>query len=307
VKEKGIALMMTLWVLVLLTVLAMNLSLFTRHGSRSTLNFKEDAQAYFLAVSAYEEAIGYLLTDTDPQVDFMDEDGNFRTDAERDPVTGIREMDDAWVELRISDEESRLNINRTRRDVLLRLLDYVGMPGDTAEDVADSLADWKDPDDLHHLQGAEDEYYEDLGYITKSGPLDVPEELLLVKGVTPEYYYGTEEDTVYLRDLITTWGTGINVNTVSGDVLEVLGLSAVEIDTILGQREAQDGLRSVNPNKAGVTLTKSSNFRIQVVARVSDNPMALRITSVVRRTSGKNGVPELRTLYWKEDFESSGT
>lgn len=305
--ERGIALMMTLWVLVILTVVAMNFSFSTRYGSMGTRNFKADTRAYYLAVSAYEEALLYLLTDKDPKVDFIDEDGNFRTDAERGPITGTRELDGAEVSLSISDEESRLNINDIKRDVLLDLLEYADVPDDSLHVIADSIADWIDPDDMHHLSGAEDEYYEPLGYRAKNNPLDVPGELLFIRGFTPEYLYGAKEtygteETAPIYALITTWGDGINVNTAPASVLKLLGLDAFEVDSIMSQRTEQ-GMRTVPLKLKGIGTTKSNNLRITVEARLSDSPLVVRITSVVRRATLPDE-PPLRTLYWKEELEA---
>ncbi|MGD2080397.1 MAG: hypothetical protein PVJ36_04645, partial [Nitrospirota bacterium] len=61
-SEKGIALVMTLWVVVLLTAVAFSFSISSRRGSASTRNLKEDTQAYYAALTAYEEVLSYLLT-----------------------------------------------------------------------------------------------------------------------------------------------------------------------------------------------------------------------------------------------------
>jgi general secretion pathway protein K len=306
-EEHGIALMMTLWVLVILTVVAMNFSFSTRYGSMGTKNFKTDTSTYYLAVSAYEEALLYLLSDKDPEVDFIDEDGNFRTDDERDPITGTTELEGAEVTLSISDEESRLNINDIKRDVLLRLLEYADVPEDSKPIIADSIADWIDPDDLYHLSGAEDEYYKPFGYKAKNNPFDVPGELLLIRDFTPEYLYETVatydiEDTAPIHALITTWGDGINVNTAPASVLKLIGLDAYEVDSIINER-AKRGLRKVPQKLTDVGTIKSITLRITTEARLSDSPLAVRITSVVRRATLPDE-PPLRTLYWKEELEA---
>ncbi len=307
--ERGIALIMTLWVLVLLTAVAMSFSFSSRRGSASTRNLKEDTQAYYLALSAYEDVISYLLTDPDTTVDFIDEKGNFRTDAERPPITGLKTVDGAEVEIRISDEESRININTLLNPQFMGLLpnlfDHIGVPPEDQQALIDSLLDWKDPDDEHHLSGAEDEYYEPLGYSTKNGPLDVPEELLLVKGFTKEHIYGGE-DLKPLHSLITTYGMGINLNTVSSEVLSILGADEDAIGSLMALRAVPGGAKTIPPKLATFGRTISSNFRVQVVARMKDNPIAVRITSVVRRDSTAKGAA-LKTLYWKEDIESSRT
>ena len=55
--------------------------------------------------------------------------------------------------------------------------------------------DWRDPDDFYRLNGAENDYYHSLSepYECKNGDLDTIEELLLVRGVTTELYYGIKK------------------------------------------------------------------------------------------------------------------
>jgi general secretion pathway protein K len=102
------------------------------------------------------------------------------------------------------------------------------------------------------LNGAKtDDYYKDLDppYRCKNGPLDRVEELLLVRGVTPELFYGTpakDEDPARpgLVDLVTTTSQGqINVNTASPVVLQAaLELGEAGPEMILARRDGPDGI-----------------------------------------------------------------
>jgi DNA uptake protein ComE-like DNA-binding protein len=67
----------------------------------------------------------------------------------------------------------------------------MGLPGMTDE-VADAILDWIDADDTPREQGAESEYYTGLqpAYAPRNAPPTSIEELLLVKGVTPELLFG---------------------------------------------------------------------------------------------------------------------
>src|SRR5439155_443333 len=58
---------------------------------------------------------------------------------------------------RISDEESRINLNNAPPDRIDRLLSAAGLDKPTRDTINDSLQDWKDPDDLRRLNGAESE------------------------------------------------------------------------------------------------------------------------------------------------------
>jgi DNA uptake protein ComE-like DNA-binding protein len=64
------------------------------------------------------------------------------------------------------------------------------------EDIANSILDWMDPDDEARPNGAETDYYSALTppYHAKNGPLNSLEELLLVKGVTPQLLLGNDQN-----------------------------------------------------------------------------------------------------------------
>ena len=96
------------------------------------------------------------------------------------------------------DESSRLNLN------VLPIIDNYP-PGGTArqllmalpemnEEIADSILDWLDEDDEPRDFGVEGEYYEGLPtpYPCKNGPMDSLDELLLVRGVTPQLLFGND-------------------------------------------------------------------------------------------------------------------
>lgn len=98
----------------------------------------------------------------------------------------------------VSDESGKINLNalvaldptgKIAHDVLVKL------PNMT-EEIADAIIDWIDADDEQRPSGAENQYYSALspGYRCKNGPLDSLEELLLVRGITPQLLFGTDKN-----------------------------------------------------------------------------------------------------------------
>jgi Type II secretion system (T2SS), protein K len=100
------------------------------------------------------------------------------------------------VRLGLADESGKLNLN-----VLSKLTgddeegqeraQYILMaiPGMTIE-IADAILDWIDKDEDERPNGAENSYYEPLGYQCKNGPIESLDELLLIRGVTPQMVFG---------------------------------------------------------------------------------------------------------------------
>lgn len=103
----------------------------------------------------------------------------------------------AGVRYGLEDESSRLNLNvlveldrqlpGTGRTLLMAL------PGMT-EDVADAILDWLDADDEQRDVGAEADHYsgQNPPYMPHNGPIETVEELLLVRGVTPQLLFGMD-------------------------------------------------------------------------------------------------------------------
>lgn len=130
----------------------------------------------------------------------------------------------------VLDEASRLNINTLIQldDSGQLLYDALMKLPNMTEDVANAIVDWVDPDDDTREGGAESDHYQGLGspYRCKNGPLNSIEELLLVRGVTPQVLYGTDrnrngvndDDNAGgtfdrgLADYLTVYGREINVD-----------------------------------------------------------------------------------------------
>jgi type II secretory pathway component PulK len=114
----------------------------------------------------------------------------------------------------VSDESGKINLNailqwggngQQAHDILLAL----NLPNLT-EDVINSILDWLDADQDERSNGAEDIYYGSLTppYHAKNGPLDSLDELLLVKGVTPQFLYGNDRNRNGILDPEENDGSG---------------------------------------------------------------------------------------------------
>lgn len=117
--------------------------------------------------------------------------------------------------------------------------------------IVDSILDWIGPGELTRLNGAKSDYYMSLSppYRAKDAPMDRVDELLLVRGVTPELFQGTpatDKDPAQpgLAELFTTTSSGtVNVNTASPMVLQAwLGLNEVQVQAVLARRDGADGI-----------------------------------------------------------------
>ena len=96
--------------------------------------------------------------------------------------------------LRESNEGKRINLNSAADDAVRQQIRQ-GLGEDRLEEadqLADALLDWRDPDDLVRSDGAEKDFYqqEGLSYEPADGPFKNLTEMLLVRGVSPELFWG---------------------------------------------------------------------------------------------------------------------
>jgi type II secretory pathway component PulK len=108
----------------------------------------------------------------------------------------------------------------------------MGLPGMT-EDVADAILDWMDSDDEPREYGAELDYYASMNppYKPRNAPLQTVEELLLVRGVTPQMLFGLDTNHNGLVDTheMTTAGTGPNTTTMAASTAAMATNSATSL------------------------------------------------------------------------------
>ncbi len=142
-------------------------------------------------------------------------------------------VSDCKAEYFITDEESKINLNSISVTVLTELIkSHSGFEEEEAGKIAESLIDWIDADNERpglKFTNNEDLYYElnDFPYGPRNSAFEVPEELLLVKDMTPEIY-------VAVKPYVTVYGNGkVNINTCGDDVLSALGLPRGLIDKIM--------------------------------------------------------------------------
>jgi type II secretory pathway component PulK len=310
-EKGGAAVVLVIWVMVILLALVAEFSYSMRTEIKITRNFKEEEEAYQLALAGIELAKNELMSISNLRGIYLNDDANVLIlDPNEDEELPERkgELGTGSYEYDISDEDGKININTATPQQLREILENSGARDDSeVSTIVDSILDWRDTDDLHRLNGAEEDYYRSLDrpYSCKDGNFDVLEELLLVKGMKPEIFYGShiiqdnaerdqdEEDARYsgLRDYLTVTGVGrVNMNTAPEPVLwAVLPAAAANI---ISQRQAGLRYAAGSGGKAD-----SQFFRIISTGRNSDGSITRTINTIVHRQPG-----DLITLYWNDNI-----
>lgn len=330
-NNQGIALFLVLWVLALLSVIVGEFCYATRTEVNITRNFKEQTEAYYIALAGLNRAVEELtrkrLTRTPQSVLPLGEEEEepepspWRVNAHIPEVS----FGAGQFAVRIENESGKIDIN-TANDALLRMM-LKGFEMDEMEKniIVDSILDWRDEDSFHRLHGAENDYYQSLPepYDCKDGPFDTVEELLLVRGVTPEIFYGG------LKEMVTVFqgggpriqeGTGeimrrgrgpqptgggfagsqrININAASEKMLLSLPLMTPErVQEILDFRQIEDfisitqlsaviGPEVVNGISQWISLEESPHYTIRSVGMVREGRIRQGIEAFVQIEPGR--------------------
>lgn len=147
--------------------------------------------------------------------------GEHNPELNPDPFEGVSLVDfpvgDGRITVHIRDQERRVNINRAIFDRMM-LEHAINMTGATASDsetLVSALIDWTDADgNSQPGRPAETEdYYSRLNppYQAKNGPIDDLGELLKVRGMTPEIFFGVQSPDGTHSDPTRLGGSAPNV------------------------------------------------------------------------------------------------
>jgi len=227
--ERGIALLVTLLILVLVVALANEIFRLGARAAQTSAYGRDSIRCTLLAQAGTGAARIALREDArDNDYDTLDEFWS----REAPPF----ELGDGVIRITVEDEERKLNLNllvlqngnaadENRVAEFRLLLTHLGLD----PSLADAVVDWLDNDDSPRVGGAESSYYEALPfpYKAKNDLFDSVEELRLVRG------FGTEVfDKV--RPFVTVTSSGkVNINTAPKEVL--MALSAGEIAAEAGE------------------------------------------------------------------------
>ena len=349
-NRRGIALLLVVSVTTILVATALEYNRRARFTLISTAAMRDGITLSQMAASGVHVAMAMLIKDkSESNTDSLLEDW-----ADTSKINEILQeipFESGEISVQISDEMGKIQANALvafpdknafnpdQLSLWDRFLNYMGDEEQLQDDseptaITNSVKDWLDSGDddaTTGLSGAELEYYQSLEppYAPKNGPLTDLNELMLIKGISPELFYGSEEKPG-ISQFMTVYGVAgstdsfsypgrININTAELPVLMALmpleseelveGLFEFRQET-LNNAEDHDfsnpgwykeipGLSDVNINKKLIT-TQSDIFRIEAEAKLHDLK-SITIAVVQRVRSTESGKWSCKILSWKTD------
>ena len=245
-QRTGSVLILVVWTICLLSILAVALGSRCAFALGLTDRLEQQLRASYIAASGVQQAAQTLISDKNISIDGVNDvwannsnefferpfgGGTFTVSAPNFAAPGKP------ARAGLIDQERFINLNTATPEILKQLIQRAsGIKSLEAVTIAESIVDWRDKDKEALPSGAEDYYYLGLStaYECKNGPFESVEELLLVRGVTPEIFNR-------IRPYITVYGSGaVNINTADATVLEALGLSTFGVQGMLAYRAGED-------------------------------------------------------------------
>ena len=290
-SQRGIALVLVLWVLLLLTIMTASFALMARMDRLEANALLSGTQARFSAEAAIDLAV-LALRDPDDETRMLADGRVYET-----------EIDGVYLEVSATDERGKVDINATDELTLATLFTGHGMELQDAELLAAAVMDWRDEDELERVNGAEEDAYLAAGL--DMGPANRPfmmtEELLQVIGMEYELYR-------LLEPGITVFSRAAEPDPAFAPVEALMALPDITFEEAVNfvqQRNSQVPGESVGtelPNGV-VVMEQGRGVTYSIEARATmPNGVWEQLQATIRLGGTRKGKP-YRVLRWREGFQ----
>jgi len=281
--RQGSALLTVLWLTAALAAIGVAVAHNVRGETERAATNVEDVKAVFLARAAIDRALLYRQWGGD----------YFK------PFTIAYDFDfpSGQVHIDMIPESARLSLNSATPQELLRLLIALGEPEDRATETATAIIDWRTPV-TRERPGLFDGYYLSRvpSFLPGHTSFRENEEMLLVRGITSDLYYGTSLDgsRAGLRDCLSASSMGgmLDVNFSRPEAMVAIGIPPADAQSIVNRRNTrpfvdyqdlaamQQALGPVG-GRLGMSMPSMLTFRATARVRLPDGKL-----SDLRRTVG---------------------
>ena len=288
--QSGIALIMVLWILLLVTISTGAYTLMARMDVLEAHTLLWGTRARMAAEAGLNLAV-LALRDPDEFTRWIPDGRPYEL-----------RFQDVILEIKVTDERGKLDINAVDESALQQLFLNNGLDDDQATHLAAAVKDWNDSDELERPNGAEEETYQALGLSVGPGNRSfiMVEELLQVLGMSWELFREIEPG-------LTVFSAVGAPDPAYAPVEALLALPDMTRDEALNfvaQRHSQDaasGLGTALPNgQIAMARGRGLTYSIQAKATLP-NGVWDQVEATIRLGGSPDGRP-FRILRWREGF-----
>ncbi len=332
--DAGVVLIAVLWIFAGLAIIALSFSKESYVEVAAARNAQSLESSYFAAragimATIYQIKQKKLLASTIQQPDAQENPDAIDLGKVKGAFGGI------VYEVDIQEESGKLNVTQIQKQQLVALMEAIGIGSQDADIISDSIKDWCDGDAASQPNGAENDYYEALNppYQAKNGPIDVVEELLLVRGMTSDYFFGHPERTTagsiiykyglskYLTRTRYSYRNQINVNSAPLPVLLSINGMPPETAQLIYDRRRTKPFKNQNELMSEFSASNTTSwlpflyvpmptdqsgaYSLTASAHPENSKVRRIVRAVITIDASETGY---RTLYWNEnvpDYEGA--
>lgn len=320
-SEQGMILITVLWIVLILSIISFSLAAAVRVEVASSNQSFDSERAFFMAKGAAE-----VVYNAFAKKEEIPESPHIR----RDDGDYVFLFDSGEARVRFESSAGLIDLNGATDQLLGSMFDSLGLAQETRNRLVDAILDWRDTDDLPHLYGAEVNDYPGNTPGRPSRPRNAAfqsvDELLLLKNMTPELFYGSFiVDTATgqyrrvpgVRELVTvnSGAAKVDVNEATAAVLAALpGMTSTLMERITAERaqerfESQNDLVKRVPEMATADvreyLTAGAAVPSMLVSRATiASSGASRTIRLLFKTEEKNQILLYLPLLYKKTVEA---
>ncbi|MFT5371003.1 MAG: general secretion pathway protein K [Lysobacterales bacterium] len=289
-RQRGIALVMVLWITILVTITTGAYALMARVDQLEANALLSGTQARMIAEAGIH-LTAVLLRNQDEMTRLIADGRSYE-----------QEIDGVLLEIRVTDERGKLDINSAEELTLLTLFTNNGVELEQAELLAAAVLDWRDIDELERVNGAEFEAYAAAGLPVGPGnrPFMMNAELLQVIGMSFDLYRRIEPG-------ITVFSKSAMPNIAFAPVEALLAIPDINLDdavSFVQERQLMEPgeTQSVVLADGQVVMAQGRGLTYSIQSKATmPNGVWEQLDTTIRLGGSRDGMP-FRIMRWREGF-----
>lgn len=190
----------------------------------------------------------------------------------------VAAIHDFTVEVAIREELGKVDINQASETLLANLFAALDVPRQTAGQLADAIADWRDTDDSKRLNGAERNEYaaNGLDYGPRNAAFETVEELQLVLGMTRDIFTAA-------RPYFTVYSQRSRINALTASTPARAALGGVMQFSERGDTATTDQLNNMGGQSFSMSAQTMDSASFSYASRVTMRFMGWQVIVVQER------------------------
>ena len=291
-RQKGIALVIVLWILLLVTISTGAYTLMARMDQLEAHTVISGTRARLAAEAAINLAV-LSLRDPDELTRLVSDGRPYEF-----------QVQDVLVEIQVTDERGKVDINAVDETTLTQLFQGHGLEGDNGLYLAAAVLDWADIDEMERANGAELPAYESAGLEVGPGnrPFLMIEELLQVLGMPWDLFKKIEPGLTVFSES----GTPDPAYAPLEALLALPDMTEEDALNFIEERQSQDattGVGTALPN-GQVAMARGRGLTYSILAKATlPNGVWDQVEATIRLGGSSTGLP-YKVLRWREGFHN---